>query len=480
MTIDYGVPITNNTAYPAGKPISVVTTQGAAPSVAGVTNASGQIVLTIPVQSTGLSFTLTGVLVSLSGSGKTSLNVNVSVSPGNGVLITAGQTQAVVITSILPGIKAPTLSTGTTPGIILGTGVPVPTGGGGFSINVAENYIDMLRNTLQFNGGAAGSNTQGVQLLFTFAGIPAGVTFSSAGGAACTATITSGATVFPVGTANSTLTSTNNTLLVEIGGTATTPSLTAIDSVTVACPVATVGSTATLPLTPGAVTATVTLAPTGTAFSSAGAVLTGTTGQIPRYTATQLPSPALVVANIVSATTSMLFPYVVVSPAFDTGFAIANTSGDPFGSANGGARAQNGTVAMYFFPVTPASGTATAFCVTTGGTATNPVAGGTGSTPCTVMSTLKGSGISTGGVVNAGSTWVVLGSEILSSATGLPTSFTGYVFGVANFTNAHPTSFVADAAFSGKFTSGGPALVLATPNTSTARAGAGSLESLSH
>src|SRR5262249_47380520 len=118
MTIDYGVPITNNTAYPAaGNTVSGLTgvvritnatssSGGAAPTIAAVTNATGQVVMSIPSQAAPLagtfSFTLTGVLLSLSGSGKTSVAANVSVSPGNNVLITAGQTTAVVITSVLP------------------------------------------------------------------------------------------------------------------------------------------------------------------------------------------------------------------------------------------------------------------------------------------------------------------------------------------------------------------------------------------
>src|SRR5262245_2045645 len=45
MTIDYGVPITNTAAYPAGKPISTVTTIGAPPTVDSVANATGQVVV---------------------------------------------------------------------------------------------------------------------------------------------------------------------------------------------------------------------------------------------------------------------------------------------------------------------------------------------------------------------------------------------------------------------------------------------------
>ena len=479
MTVDYGVPITNATNYPIATPvplpIQVVTGTGAAPSVFSVANATGQVVIAIPPQTANLSFTLTGVLLAISGSGKTSVTANVSVSPGSGVLITAGQTNAVVITSVLPGIKAPHLTTNTSAGIILGPGQTITTpinNNGGFSVAIDENYIDMFRSQSQFNNGAS---TQGVQLLLSFAGIPAGLTFAGGTTATtpCTASIASPGTVTFIST-NNTVTSTTNTVLLEITG---TPSLAALDTVTFACSNAVVGTTATLPLTPGSITMTTTLAPTGTAFSSTGGVLTSaTTGQIPRYTSTPIPSPALVVANIIPAATDMLFPFVSVGNGFDTGFAIANTTGDPFGgTANGGARAQNGTVAMYWFPVT-----GNAFCIVTGGTATNPVTGGTGATNCTALSsTTVGQGLSAGGVVNAGASWIVLASEVLRGAAGSPTTFNGYVFAVANFSNAHPTWFVADAAFSGKFASGGPTLVLAPPQVAP-RTGVTGVESLGH
>jgi hypothetical protein len=93
-------------------------------------------------------------------------------------------------------------------------------------------------------------------------------------------------------------------------------------------------------------------------------------------------------------------------------------------------------------------------------------------------------GLGANGVVPAGSTWSALGSQILSQGgTGTPTSFTGYVFGIANFPYAHPVSFVADASFSGKFTAGGPALVLPNPaqtSRSTTFTAAGGVESLGH
>jgi hypothetical protein len=362
MTIDYpGVIITNTTAWPSvGGGIRVTTATGVAPSIVSVSNSTGQIVLSIPGQGANLQFSLEGVLVALSGTGKTSLTASVSVSPGNNVLITAGQNVATVITSVLPGLRAPVIQTNWATGLILGPGLPILTapniGGGpnlgGFGITVPENYIDMYRSAAQFNNG---NSTNGVRLLFTFANIPAGLTFSGAAGSAttpCALNSTSGAgAVSFVAATNTVVSSTTNTLQVEVTG---PMDLTALDTITVSCGWAVVASTATLPFAPATITATVTLAPTGTALASDGITpltSTATGGRIPRYTSNPLPSPALPVVNIIAAQTNMLFPYISVGNGFDTGLTIANTTGDPYGgTTNGGARPQGGTVAVYFFP----------------------------------------------------------------------------------------------------------------------------------
>ena len=88
-------------------------------------------------------------------------------------------------------------------------------------------------------------------------------------------------------------------------------------------------------------------------------------------------------------------------------------------------------------------------------------------------------GIGAGGVLAAGGTWSVLGSSVLGSLTPAVTNFNGYVIAIANFTNAHPTFFVADATFSGKFAAGGPGLVLPNPQI-TARTGGAAAESIGH
>jgi hypothetical protein len=380
-----------------------------------------------------------------------SIEANISVSAGNGISIT-GPTAVTVVNNILAGLKTPTLTGG---GIAL---TNTATLNSNFSIAVQENYNDMYRALAQFNvddiGGPTASN--GTELLFTFSGIPTGVTIGG-----CSATIN------PAGASPSVsasqVTSVAPTITVSLTANA---NLGASETITLTCTSFSVsGGTTTLPVSN--ITATVTLAPTGTAFGDAGALLTdtATTGKDPRYTATPLSAGA--VFAIVPSTTHMLFPYVSIGNGFDTGFAIANTTTDPYGTAPGagGARPLNGGVTLVFYPIT-----GSAFCVTTlpSSSTSIPTINGIGS--CTNLDTVttpskSGSGLTAAGVVNSGVSWVVLGSELLKQVSGGPEAFSGYVFGIANFTNAHPTSFIADAAFSGKFTTGGPALVLANPSS---------------
>jgi hypothetical protein len=450
ITVDYGVTITNNTAYPAGKPIAIVNQTGSflaggSPVISAVTNATGQIVITIPAQGVPAngSFTLTGVLASLANSGKTTLVANVSVSPGNNVLIVAGQNNATVITSILPGILAPIITPNTTVGTLL-SNIPTNPAAVGFSVRIRENYIDMYRSAAQYNSGFA---TNGVQLLLTFAGIPTGVTVSG-----CTATTTSGAVTATFSSGSGTnITATNNTVTLEW---TTGPSLTAIDDVTFACTTVSAGSSATIPLAPGAITLTATLAPTGSALGSGNAVLTSaTTGQIPRYASNPLPSPPLTVINITAAQTVFMIPFVVAESGFDTGIAMANTTTDPFGTTNG-ARPQNGNITFNIFPRTGSS------CVVTPSNSTTGV------------------GLTSAGILESGRTYTVLLSELLKvTGSNCPTTMTGYIIGVANFPLGHGSAFVTN--FTG-FTSSSNVLIMVPPALPGAARNALVVESLGH
>jgi hypothetical protein len=443
MTVDFGVPITDNTSYPAAAPggirisnASGLFSGGGAVSINAVNNSTGQIVLNIPAETVVSgdvsSFTLSGVLVALADSGKTSLSASVSVSPGNNVLITAGQNIATVISTVLPGIKAPVL-TSTSPassGVILSSNIIVTPG---FSFKMDENYIDSLRSQGQFNAAASYNSTQ---ILLTFAGIPTGVTLNG-----CGITVTSGTATLSANT----ITSTANTLTVDF---TSDMSLTTTDTITVACTGISVGTSATIPLTPGNITVTATLAPTGTALSSTGAVLnnSSTTGAIPRYKNNPIPSPALPVFAIVPSTTNFIIPFATVGTGgFDTGIAIANTTMDPYGIANGGARGQDGKITFSFYPTTGAS---FSFAPTNASV---------------------GLGLSATGLLQAGRTYSVLLSELLKASPGSPTSFTGYIIAVAEFTNGHGASFVTDFK---SFTSASPVLVI-NPPALTSRAALG-------
>lgn len=470
ITVDYkGIPITNSVAYPGAKPIAVTTVSPAAPAcaqptIASVVNATGQVVISVPASLNGAgpsicSFTLTGVLLGIGASGTTSgstLLANVSVSPGNNLLITAGQNTPTVVTAVLDAIPSTGFkSTGTA--VSLTTGFVVGAGTG--TMTVTEGYIDAFRSAAQFNSGAS---TNGTQFLFTFSGLVTGETLT------CTPTANNGNAVVvqPGAAATGTATAAAPTILVEWASAGTT-GLTSADTLTMSCAFA--AGTATLPLGAGSITATVALSPVGVAFGTGGAVLTSATaGQIPRYTGPTL-GPVTVV-SIISASTNILFPFVTVGGGFDTGLAVANTGNDPFGT-----KGQGGPVAVVFYP----AGGGTPFCVataagaagTTGGPAVSGITAG-----CTVMSTVPGSGI-TSGALAAGSTWAVNASELVKAGGG--TSFSGYAFAIANSPVTHGTFFVYLAS-GGNFAgfSGGPALIV--PNIATSGARLLTTEGLGH
>jgi len=179
--------------------------------------------------------------------------------------------------------------------------------------------------------------------------------------------------------------------------------------------------------------------PIGTAFSTdaatsadgkVGGVLskvvdeTGATSDlvVPRFAAAEV-GPATI-GNVVAATTTLLMPLAEKVGPFDTGIGISNTTADPFGVNGGGATATAGTITLDFFPRT-ATGAGTAFSLTTSSTAR------------------PGAGLSANGELAAGGTWLVLLSELLTSA-GQSGDFVGYIFIRTNFLLAHGTATISD------------------------------------
>jgi len=117
---------------------------------------------------------------------------------------------------------------------------------------------------------------------------------------------------------------------------------------------------------------------------------------IPRFADT---SAATTLLTIIPCATNLLFPYITTQFGFDTGLAISSTSTDPFTTSP-----QSGACTLNFY--------GTAF---------------TGSQPTPV--------------VNSGTTWVGLGSSLLSNVTG---GFTGYMIAVCKFQYAHGFAFISD------------------------------------
>jgi hypothetical protein len=443
VTIDYGVPITDNTVYPVApnnvsiaSPTGSFAAAGQTPTISSVANSTGQVILNVPAQAAPAdgTFTITNVLVSLNGSGKTSLSANVSVSPGSNLLITAGQNVATVITTILPGLGAPSLTGAAA--LFQGTGAQVTPSTNTFTVNVPENYIDSIRTLVQAQANINGGATNSTQVRWTFSNVPTGWGLQN-----CSAALSGVGGLATVPAASAVATSSG---IVTLDVTFTGTDLAAVQTASLTCgtgllagPALFVPTGATAIATTS-ITATVTLAPTGAALSGTGTVLTtGATGQIPRFQDSQ--SAPLTVMTFTPATTTFLIPFATASGAavqtsatFNTGIAIANSTADPasFGVIpNGPARDQSGTITFTMFP----SDGSASFSVTSAN-------------------------------VPLGGSLVTNLSQLLQSASPPITgTFTGYIIGVANFTNAHGAAFVYGGGAADRLVSATEVLVIPPP-----------------
>jgi hypothetical protein len=494
LTVSYGVPITNTQTHPSsaagirvmngtgafiaagpGATSAGTTTQaGANVGISAVNNSSGTIVIglgtpnavssTITPQNptTGITFPaasvstfdLEGVLLSTNGK---SGNIVATLSSAGGVSIAANAGAAEVITAVLPGLVDPTIPTGTLPAPVLALGAGLAGGAavlnsagtavkGNFTLRIQENYQDVFREASQFNNpgiiGTTGgvfppSPSSDVQVNVVLSNIPAGLNISNCAAALTdvngTATVGSPTVSQANITAASPILTVNFNQLVDLNN---------VDVLWVSC--ATVGvGTATLPLPSTPVSAQVTLGPTGAALSSTSTALTTlSSGQIPRYQQLLQPTTPLTVVVFPPSNTNLLLTFGAVSPGYNTGLAIANTTVDPFTPAAGGAQASEGTVT---FLLVKNDGTSKSY---------------------TTSSTSPGSGL-TAGVVKSGSTYVVNVSELLSAAS-FGTTFTGYIFITANFTFAHGAATIYTTS-NGAAALSSPVLVLPAVSSAATR-----------
>ncbi len=178
-----------------------------------------------------------------------------------------------------------------------------------------------------------------------------------------------------------------------------------------------------LPLPTGDVTVRATLRTEGDALESDGdPFLIGDDAEVPRYE--EAWTEELTVIRIPAASTTMLLPFgTTFGGEFFTSIAISNTTYDPWDEE--GVEEIDGTIHFYFFP----SGE-----------------------DCIEWESI---------VVSAGETYAVILNDILAEA-GFSGDFSGYVFAVANFTNAHAVAYITDF---GGFAAAAPFFVLRSPFT---------------
>lgn len=424
FTISYGVPITFiGAVFEAGA--TVPSTR-----VTVLSSTGGNLVLTI---NTGIaapfSFRVTGVRVAVANTSLTSLDASISATNN---AIVAGQTNPVrVINSISPGISSvtatPPFNTPLTINAVTGLSAP-----GTANLNVTEGFLNAygVTNTTDTSQTIStmvkitiSQPPPGLSLTFpvtpntTEAGVPVTNAFQLAD--AQGNLLTSAAVL--------TNTSTSFTVYYRV---VTDTNPTALDTLAIPITVSQL-FTAILPLQNGDITATATLAPIGIIQTPcfAGFVCSA----IPRYVEA-LVGPAVIV-RIVPGTTTLLVPYATVGGLYNTGLAIANTTEGPAASATGFAAAvpQSGTMKFFFFP--QATGTVVTYVTAAGS---------------------PGAGLDANGFLVSGGLYTVLLDQLLTAAK-VPGDFSGHIFVVTNFTNAHGQYFISDFE---AFTNGALMLVL--------------------
>jgi len=146
---------------------------------------------------------------------------------------------------------------------------------------------------------------------------------------------------------------------------------------------------------------------------------------IPRYA--YVPVGLVPLISFYHPTTTLLIPYAYTNPPFeddpvyDTAFAISNTTSDPGFGVMGfeGAVVQSGTFSIYMYD-------------------------STGDVYVAESADLDDKGVLVNGALPAGATYSGLLSQVLDAVTEGPDLFSGYMFIVCQFTNAHGEFFITD------------------------------------
>jgi len=361
-------------------------------TVASGTFITGTVLATFPIQNQS------GLVL---GVAQSSLSVSVTSPPANFTQCNSTATSGSTVTALT--IKELVQTAFKSPNVVTGAlgGVNNNTPGQWYQNNLNTESQTVLTGLPQTtsttvtsgtwqiaNGATPGLADSATRIRINFSNIPAGVTLTlpvtiGSGSSTASATTSGDVGTFSLATSNISLTSSGS---VTYQVTAQSGAL--IDSYSV--PII-VTYTYTPPSTPavGTILVSATYAPTSAEVT----VLNPTFG-IPRFADTSVLTP---IFSIAACQTDLLFTFMSNQAGFDTGFEIANTSSDPFGTS-----AQNGTCTLNWYGAGPAAGTATT---------TPSIAAGTAYT------------------------------NLVSSAAA---GFQGYMIAVCNFQFGHGFAFISD------------------------------------
>jgi len=384
IDINYGAAVTGLPALTGTCVGCTVAVPVGAPNIVRITYGADQAYVI------GGSFTLIGVRVNANTYPAASIVPTLSASvPAAGNAVTF---------NVLPGFAVATIKDpATAVTVTAGGGILtcITSATGAFTVAVAEGFPAALTSLIDETnlGGipAAPAAAVGTVIRIRFANVPVGVsvTLTDLVGTSGTLTIVDDTTgvafVTPL-----TKTSTAAVPTLDFDARVTTTSTVAPEEVLVANFTASTAAAIAL----GAVSQPVTVS-----------LLGGTAPDVPRFvTNTQGSGTAFGISDCV---TNLLFPWTANVAGYDTGIAIANTTKDPYGAANGGAVEQAGS------------------CTLTG----YPAATGTPSVSFTSASVPAGAAFT-----------MVLSSTDNPAFNG----FVGYIIAVCQFQNAHAFAYITD------------------------------------
>jgi len=342
-----------NNAAPNQFQVRVTNVRVNANSVAAGTFITGTILATFPVQNQSqLVLGVAQSSLSVAVSSVTNL-AQCTSTPTTGTPAGSTVTTLTVKELVNTAFKSPASCPGT--GCVNSNATPgqwYQNGVNSESQTVLSGITEISANTQQAPGSFANQlgNTPGLadsatRIRVNFSNIPAGVTITlpvSVGTATSSIQATTGGDTGSFSLAGSAIALTS-------AGSVTYQVITqqgsAIDSF--AIPVV-ISYTYTPPSTPsvGTILVSATYAPTNAEVTASNPSF-----GIPRFADTSVLTPMFTIA---ACQTDLLFTFLTNQAGFDTGFEIANTSTDPFGTP-----AQNGTCTLNWYGTGPAAGTAT-------------------------------------------------------------------------------------------------------------------------